>query len=267
MLCEDVSGGLESMPISFINEVDEETLPYVEYTPKNIPGQGACEDDFSDVFFPCECASCDSSCPCVQRSGQPYDDTGCIRPALTLPVIECSRLCCCLPSGTCINRVVQRGIKLNLQIFKTTKGKGFGVRALNGMKRGAYVCSYAGEVIDLDEARRRVAALYEWDPNYVIMVREGGTATVIDPSATGSVGRFLNHSCNPNLVMIPVRTESVVPELALFALRDIFQGEELCYDYSGGCPEVCSSEGRKQCSCGALNCRGWLPFDKNILGV
>ena len=43
------------------------------------------------------------------------------------------------------------------------------------------------------------------------------------PLALGNIGRYLNHSCDPNLVMVPVRTSSAVPHLALFAARDIAQ--------------------------------------------
>lgn len=30
LFCNDISGGLERIPVSFINEVDEEELPYFE---------------------------------------------------------------------------------------------------------------------------------------------------------------------------------------------------------------------------------------------
>lgn len=45
-----------------------------------------------------------------------------------IPIIECNRLCKC--GLSCINRVVQNGIKVPLCIFKTSDGRGWGVKAL-----------------------------------------------------------------------------------------------------------------------------------------
>ncbi|XP_064489072.1 histone-lysine N-methyltransferase SETMAR-like isoform X2 [Ornithodoros turicata] len=267
ILCADVSGGLENIPVSFANDVDDEPLPYFEYTATNVPGEGACEDEFSNAYLPCKCATtCNSGCPCVLRSGHPYDSYGIVAVSSTLPIIECSSLCRCASHGNCTNRVVQMGTRANLQVFKTTSGKRFGLRTLSPIRRGQYVTSYAGEVIGLDNARSRVGAMQELDSCYVILVRESGTTTiVVDPSKVGNAGRFLNHSCNPNLVMIPVRTECVVPELALFATCDVSPFTELCFDYSGGSLEV--REGLRKCCCGDVSCRGWLPYDKEVLGI
>ncbi|XP_018418048.1 PREDICTED: histone-lysine N-methyltransferase SETMAR [Nanorana parkeri] len=99
-----------------------------------------------------------------------------------------------------------------------------------------------------------------------------------DPTRIGNVGRFLNHSCRPNLVMLPVRSHSTVPRLALFAARRIQEGEELCYDYSGRSfnaepgeeSQSAGEEGgpgpRKRCLCGADVCSGYLPFDGSLYG-
>uniref|UniRef100_A0A8C5UFA6 SET domain-containing protein n=1 Tax=Malurus cyaneus samueli TaxID=2593467 RepID=A0A8C5UFA6_9PASS len=104
--------------------------------------------------------------------------------------------------------------------------------------RGSFVCEYAGEVLGFAEARRRILAQTPQDTNYIIAVREhlhDGRVmeTFVDPTRIGNVGRFLNHSCEPNLFMVPVRVDSMVPKLALFAATDINAGEELSYDYSG----------------------------------
>lgn len=48
----------------------------------------------------------------------------------------------------------------------------------------------------------------------------------------GSIARFVNHSCNPNCVMVK-RTVSGRPRMALFAGEEgIMTGEELTYDYN-----------------------------------
>lgn len=166
--------------------------------------------------------------------------------------------------------------------------RGWGVRTLERIPRGTFVCEYAGEVISFEEARRRQLAQKSTENNYIIALREhAGTGTVtetfVDPAAVGNVGRFLNHSCHPNLLMLPVRVHSVVPRLALFAGQNIQAEEELTFDYSGGYSnqppgELLSTQGdaatrvrgtdglmRKECHCGANKCARFLPLDLSVL--
>lgn len=278
-MCDDISGGLERRPVSFVNELDDQDLPYFEemitmveaalafrlyrknlrgyhrtpinYTTCNVPGPGSEEREFCEAFPGCDCdPECGPRCVCISRSSRPL-----------WPAVECSSLCGC--DETCPNRKVQRGICFRLQVFKTT-AKGFGVRTLEPIARGSYVCPYAGEAIGLQTARERVRALDPHEANYVMALQEGGRVVlVVDPSRVGGVGRFLNHSCDPNLEMVPVRAQCVVPELCLFARRDVAPGEELTYDYSGGS----HSGGGRPCLCGAPACRGRLPLDVHVLGV
>ncbi|KAG7269957.1 hypothetical protein CRUP_026527 [Coryphaenoides rupestris] len=238
------------------------------------------------------------SCSCLQTYGPTaYDGTGRLLDryladgASCCPVFECNALCAC--SEACSNRVVGRGLALRLEVFPTGD-RGWGVRALEEpVPRGTFVCEYAGEVIGLQEARRRQLSQGPGDNNYIIAVREHAgpgsvTETFVDPAAVGNVGRFLNHSCRPNLAMVPVRVHSALPRLALFACRDIDAGEELTFDYGGGgggdgegdgdvsrgglgrqqaTIEASRTEGlqRKACYCQAKNCSGFLPLDTSVL--
>ena len=118
----------------------------------------------------------------------------------------------------------------------TGSGKGFGLFACEDVQKLAFVCEYAGEVVGVSEACKRMG----WGDggmNYLIVLREhcatGVVLTCVDPRCMGNIGRFANHSCNPNLLMVPVRVDNSVPRLALFARRDITAGEELTFDYSG----------------------------------
>ena len=80
----------------------------------------------------------------------------------------------------------------------------------------------------------------------------------------GNIGRYANHSCNPNLTMHPVRSElASVPHLALFANRAIAKGEELCFDYGNAGSSANDTDvnnvNQTPCKCGAKNCRKYLP--------
>ncbi|XP_023659990.1 histone-lysine N-methyltransferase SETMAR [Paramormyrops kingsleyae] len=290
---EDLSHGTENVPVLFEGTVRKET-PVFQYTPENVPGPG-CDSYPNEVTLPgCDCRShsCQQgSCSCLQHHGQLYNSTGHLLDrtdeltGYSRPVFECNTLCRC--GESCSNRLVQQGLKLSLCVFPT-QGKGCGVRTLEPVSRGSFVCEYAGEVIGFEEACRRQRVQSPDDMNYIIAVREhAGTdvlsETFVDPAAKGNVGRFLNHSCQPNLVMVPVRVHSMVPRLALFATCDIAPLEELTFDYSGGYKktgdvriglgpgEPISATGgtdlqkRKPCLCGTQNCRLFLPLDVSVI--
>ncbi|XP_025930604.1 histone-lysine N-methyltransferase SETMAR [Apteryx rowi] len=77
----------------------------------------------------------------------------------------------CQCGESCQNRVVQRGLQFRLEVFKTVK-KGWGLRTLEFIAKGRFVCEYAGEVLGFNEARRRIQAQTSKDSNYIIAVRE-----------------------------------------------------------------------------------------------
>jgi [histone H3]-lysine4 N-trimethyltransferase ASH1L len=84
---------------------------------------------------------------------------------------------------------------------------------------------------------------------------------IID-ATTGSIARFVNHSCSPNCRMIKWIVAGQ-PRMALFAGdRPIMSGEELTYDYNF---DPFSAKNVQKCLCGAPNCRGVLgPKPKEV---
>ncbi|XP_071982845.1 histone-lysine N-methyltransferase SETMAR [Engystomops pustulosus] len=255
-----------------------EEPPAFQYTSDPVAGPGAEMDPSEVTIQGCECQGalcCPGVCACL-----PHGDNYCERRLLSAqkPVLECNVLCRC--GESCANRETQRGQQWQLQVCPVP-GKGWGVRTLESIASGRYVCEYVGEILGAEEARRRIRAQHPGASNYIIAVREhlhsGHTLhTYVDPTYKGNIGRFLNHSCQPNLVMVPVRTHSMVPRLALFAARDIQAGEELCYDYSGMAFNIIPESGhqpgkeedtsrhRKKCLCGTAPCTGYLPYDATL---
>ena len=149
--------------------------------------------------------------------------------------------------------------------------KGCGLYTTAAITEGQFLCLYAGEIISSTEAARRwqVQRKTQAD-NFILVVREGsqdGSAlrTIVDPTRVGNIGRFLSesfckgcirrltfhpadHACPPltTHIMLTVRpVGSVVPYPALFAARDIKEGEELTWDYG----EVGHSD--TKCLCGS----------------
>ncbi|GLT76617.1 hypothetical protein SLA2020_482690 [Shorea laevis] len=177
---------------------------------------------------------------------------------------ECWSKCGC--SNTCGNRVVQQGISVALQVFQALEGKGWGVRTLEDLPKGAFVCEYAGEVVtysELDERNKQSTIskknIYSvlldagWGKEGILKDQE---ALCLDATRYGNVARFINHRCSDaNLIEVPVKVE--IPNhhyyhLALFTTRKVAAMEELTWDYG------INFEGPEKpfkCQCGSLMCR------------
>ncbi|EDV19880.1 uncharacterized protein TRIADDRAFT_64362 [Trichoplax adhaerens] len=289
-------------------------------------------------------------------------------------IYECNPRCTCKrnKAGQCYNSVVQNGIQHRLQVFMTTK-KGWGVRTLDDIPKGAFVSMYAGVVITEQEAQRRgvkhddqyyaeldliemiigsqeakkskdcrsskeennkksnknktsskedlencsdnlsdqynrsysekdatsncfedvVSTSEENRQNSIEYYHDslseklfdvevsddedrttigktveiegeefrqlhGGSSEpfIVDSKRIGNIGRFYNHSCDPNMFVQNVfwKTQDLrFPTLSFFTLRSIPAGSELTWDYGY---EMGSVEGKvKYCFCGASNCR------------
>lgn len=253
----------------------------VVYTETNIPGIGFDEEKFNSVpCVQCRCVSagCENYkvCHCLIYSGKNYNLGLLVDEKLTKTnssILECNSYCGC--DNTCKNRVVQFGPVKNLVIFKHDQ-KGYGLKTNAVIRRGEFICEYAGELISKEEARKRSQ---NDDTNYIFGLREHSgnfsvTETFVDSTKIGNIGRYINHSCNPNSMVIPVRIDSIIPRLAVFALFNIEPGEEITYDYGGSQCNVsdnlvssdCNLENKKTlCLCGSNNCRKYLPYDSELL--
>lgn len=83
-----------------------------------------------------------------------------------------------------------------------------------------------------------------------------GSIYTLDAKVSGNIGRFLNHSCAPNVFVANVFVDTHVltlPWVSFFASRRIKAGTELSWDYRYVVGSVPGKEIR--CRCGAPNCR------------
>lgn len=246
----------------------------VLYTPVNIPGPGVDASVlFDEQFEGCACSlPCSATCPCMRRLNSiqfHYFASG-LRDADQPPamIYECHSNCACNPE-TCPNRLVQKGPHANLELVDTL-AKGTGLKCNSNLARGDFVCEYAGEVIGPLEAKMRYSSRQQRQlPNYIFALKEhfgdDPVVTYIDPTFIGNLGRYINHSCDANLLVLPVRSGTVVPRLCLFAKRDIPAGTELSFNYGGDGENVeMPGKGGSKCHCGSANCRDFLPFDSSL---
>ncbi|KAJ0963677.1 hypothetical protein J5N97_028799 [Dioscorea zingiberensis] len=182
-------------------------------------------------------------------------------------VKECWSKCGC--NKQCGNRVVQRGITCNLQVFYTSEGKGWGLRTLDDLPRGAFVCEYVGEILTNMElydrtiqttgnARHTYPVLLDadWGSEGVLKDEE---ALCLDATFYGNVGRFVNHRCNDaNLIEIPIEVETAdrhYYHLAFFTTRKVEALEELTWDYGIDFDDHKHPIKAFQCLCGSRFCR------------
>ncbi|XP_059645176.1 histone-lysine N-methyltransferase SUVR5 isoform X2 [Cornus florida] len=299
ILCDDISFGQESIPIACV--VDENLFGSLHILADDSNGQTTvCSmpwESFSYVMKPLLdqslCLEPELGCACTRstcfpetcdhvylfdndygdakdiygkpmRGRFPYDEKGRIILEEGYLVYECNHMCSC--NRSCRNRVLQNGVRVKLEVFKTEK-KGWAVRAGEAILRGTFVCELIGEVIDEQEANKRrnrhdregCRYFYDVDAHINDMSRliEGQVPYVIDATDYGNISRFINHSCMPNLVNHQVLVEGMDSQLVhigLYASQDIAVGEELTYDYRY---KLLPGEGCL-CHCGTSNCRGRL---------
>lgn len=211
----------------------------------------------------CEDSCSDSKCECVIKFGTNYEGNEKLLNNFDKPIYECNSNCKC--PKNCGNRLVQLGPKLGLQITKCTDlAKGFGLTTNCEILKGSFICEYAGEVITSSEALQKSKLNQSLGRmNYILEFHEHFGSrieiTYIDPSQIGNIGRYLNHSCDPNCVLVPVRINETIPKVAIFANQNIAKGSELTFDYGSEKFDP-NSENLKPCLCNSVNCKKWLPY-------
>ncbi|CAH6920126.1 histone-lysine N-methyltransferase SETDB1 isoform X1 [Phodopus roborovskii] len=162
----DITYGKEDVPLSCVNEIDTTPPPQVAYSKERIPGKGVFINTGPEFLVGCDCKDgCrdKSKCACHQLTIQATACTpgGQINPnsgyqykrleeCLPTGVYECNKRCKCDPN-MCTNRLVQHGLQVRLQLFKT-QNKGWGIRCLDDIAKGSFVCIYAGKILTDDFA-------------------------------------------------------------------------------------------------------------------
>uniref|UniRef100_A0A8C1CYY8 Euchromatic histone-lysine N-methyltransferase 1a n=1 Tax=Cyprinus carpio carpio TaxID=630221 RepID=A0A8C1CYY8_CYPCA len=263
LLCRDLSRGYEDVPVTCVNGVDHEPSPSnFKYVPENCFTSQVNIDENITHLQHCSCKDdcASSSCICGQLSMRCwYDKDGRLLKEMCRDdppfLFECNHACSCW--RTCRNRVIQNGLRVRLQVFRTER-MGWGVRALQDIHEGAFVCEFAGEIISDGEANVRENDSYMFNLDNKV-----GEVYCIDAQFYGNVSRFMNHLCEPNLFPVRVFTKHQdmrFPRIALYASKAIQAGDELGFDY--GDPYWQIKKKYFRCQCGSAKCR----YSETILG-
>ena len=180
-------------------------------------------------------------CACDPRDGCGAD---CINRQLQ---IECTPGYCPCGDG-CRNMAFQRRSYAPLRNVAVGR-KGFGLVCDRALAKGDFVIEYTGEVLDQKSFAARKERYGEEGQRHYYFMTLSNTET-IDAHRKGNLGRFLNHSCEPNCrpEKWQVRGELCI---GIFASRDIPAGEELTFDY-----QMERFDKAQPCFCGAPSCGG-----------
>uniref|UniRef100_T1K3C0 Histone-lysine N-methyltransferase n=3 Tax=Tetranychus urticae TaxID=32264 RepID=T1K3C0_TETUR len=226
--------------------VHVENLVDLEGPPPNFTYISKCQADTNLIFIEedpplwCECtddcySSKDKCCPANNDATFAYTKNSRLWLPPRRPIFECNKKCKC--SKDCANRVIQKGRKHRLAIFRTDNECGWGVRALSTIPKGQFVTEYVGEIITVEEAERREKTYTIEGKNYLFDLDfnpEAEGAYVIDASHYGNIAHFINHSCDPNLAVYAAWIDNYntnLPRIVFFSKRNIRPGEELTFDY------------------------------------
>ncbi|KAI4350077.1 hypothetical protein L6164_010600 [Bauhinia variegata] len=260
--CSDCSG--DCLSLSLPCACSQETGGEFAYTPRGLLKEEFLRtcmlDPLAHRYVYCH------DCP-LERSKNEYKPEACKGHPVRKFIKECWRKCGC--DMQCGNRVVQRGLGCKLQVFLTREGKGWGLRTLEDLPMGSFICEYVGEILTNMELYERimnsgsderhtypVTLDADWGSERVLKDEE---ALCLDATYNGNVARFINHRCSDaNLIDIPVEVET--PDrhyyhLAFFTTTEVSAYEELTWDYGIDFDDHDHPIQAFQCRCGSPSCR------------
>ncbi|KAM8840679.1 histone-lysine N-methyltransferase 2B isoform 2-T2 [Spinachia spinachia] len=129
---------------------------------------------------------------------------------------------------------------------------GRGLFCKRNIEAGEMVIEYAGNVIRsvLTDKREKY---YDSKGIGCYMFRIDDF-DVVDATMQGNAARFINHSCEPNCYSRVINVDGR-KHIVIFALRKIYRGEELTYDYKF---PIEDENSKLHCNCSTRRCRRFL---------
>ncbi|KAH9476999.1 Histone-lysine N-methyltransferase, H3 lysine-36 specific [Psilocybe cubensis] len=145
----------------------------------------------------------------------------------------------------------QRKEYANIEIVLTEK-KGYGLRAEEKLPKDTFIYEYVGDVVNPVSFKKRMREYAEEGIRhfYFMMLQKD---EFIDATKSGGIGRFANHSCNPNCYVAKWTVGEHV-RMGIFAKRDIERHEELTFNYNVDR----YGHQAQECFCGEPMCVGYI---------
>ncbi|XP_020229977.1 histone-lysine N-methyltransferase family member SUVH9 [Cajanus cajan] len=252
-LAADMSNRKENVPVRLFNDIDDDRGPL-------------CYEYLSRTSFPqfvfhqsgkatgCDCVDgCGDGCFCAMKNGGefPYTLQGHLVRGKPL-IFECGPFCSCPPH--CRNRVAQKGLKNRLEVFRSQQ-TAWGVRSLDLILAGAFICEFAGVVLTRQQAQlltmngdsliypnrfsERWAEWGDLSQIYPQYARPSYPSIPpldfsLDVSTMRNAACYMSHSSTPNVLVQFVlydHNNLMFPHVMLFPMENIPPMRELSLDY------------------------------------
>ncbi|PWA96414.1 histone H3-K9 methyltransferase [Artemisia annua] len=257
----DISMNKEHVPVFLFNDIDDNNEPvHYEYLARTAFPPFVYQPSGNGDSVGCFCVDvCGLDCACAKKNGGEfgYDKKGILVRGKPL-IYECGPHCSC--SSECCNRVTQKGVKNRFEVFRSLE-TGWGVRSLDLIQAGSFLCEYTGVVLTKDQAQvftmngedtlvypyRFGERWAEWGdlsqvdlsrvyPDYVppSYFSIPPVEFAMDVSRMRNVACYMSHSPCPNVFVQLVLFDHgnvAFPRLMLFAMEDIPPLRELSLDY------------------------------------
>ena len=156
----------------------------------------------------------------------------------------------------CLNMALQRQLHKRLALFVVdheAQPKQYGVVTRESVDCDELLCEYLGEV--------RLAGDFDSNSCYVIQLDDD---LFLDATSSGTIARYVNHSCNPNCEFrcwyVPCGNGMYLPRIGLYALGPIAENDVITADYRMMSPSPKSI----RCGCGARACRQFIDMEPGI---
>eukprot|EP00899_Mesostigma_viride_P020227 jgi/Mesvir1/28205/Mv04757-RA.1 len=197
--------------------------------------------------------------PVCQCRRPPPGRHGCGEDCLNRTLLyECVTKTC--PCGDlCSNQQFQSKAWAKLR-FGRAGARGFGLFTEQDLRSGQFVMEYVGEVLSVKqfEARKEEYRKTGLLHHYFMALNQ---KEYIDACRKGNLGRFINHSCDPNCITQKWSVNGEI-RIGLFACKDLKAGTELTTDYQ----LERFGDSALACRCEAANCRGLMGAAANSDG-
>ena len=122
------------------------------------------------------------------------------------------------------------------------------------IREGEMVIEYRGELISnaVADKREREYEAAKIGSDYMFRIDD---SIVCDATKKGALARYINASCDPNCFTKIISLNNT-KKIVIYSKRDIYEGEELSYDYMFAVEE--NETLKLKCYCGTRACRGWM---------
>lgn len=293
----DISNGRENFKIPAVSYRRSDRAPMdYHYVTQHIQYNPVPLDVSFSSMTGCKCVGdCSSEkcgCSSLVNPAVYYDSKGRLSAEYNIDapevIYECNACCECNPKN-CRNMVIQSGTKTKVMLFKT-KSRGWGVRALEDIKRGTFIGVYSGELVHASDSYQRLDDTYLFnlagthiyypqeqkvedsakkdgeevtDNHQLPKAQTSGPKSnedqyVCDAKFYGNFTRFINHSCEPNVIGVKsftIHQDIRFPYIAFFTNKNVSANSELTLNYGDNYWLVKCKRDKVYCLCKRSSCR------------